>query len=114
FLPGNAADIAALRADRALVREIGLAKIAFIDNAQSLIHGDLHTGSVFVRPEGRSVRAFDPEFGAYGPTGFDLGAVWANLVLAAARALAVEPHDDPSPVALTLRTGEILAESARR
>lgn len=89
FLPGNGPDVAALRADRALVREIGNAKIAFIDNTQSLLHGDLHTGSVFVRADGESVRAFDPEFGAYGPTGFDLGAVWANLVLAAARAEAV-------------------------
>jgi len=69
FLPANAPDVAAIRSDRALVREIGLAKIAFIDNTQSLLHGDLHTGSVFVRPEGRSVRAFDPEFGAFGPTG---------------------------------------------
>jgi 5-methylthioribose kinase len=93
FLPGNAQDVAAIRADRALIREIGNAKIAFIDNTQALLHGDLHTGSVFVRPEGQSVRAFDPEFGAYGPIGFDLGAVWANLVLAAARAEAVgEPQ----------------------
>jgi 5-methylthioribose kinase len=86
FLPGNRADVDALRNDRQLLRQIGYAKLAFQDHAQSLLHGDLHTGSVLVREEGESVRAFDSEFGVYGPTGFDLGAVWGNLVIAAARA----------------------------
>ncbi|GAA2245710.1 S-methyl-5-thioribose kinase [Herbiconiux moechotypicola] len=92
-LPENEADVAALRSDAPLVREMGLAKWRFMTTAQSLIHGDLHTGSVFVRaaaPDAAaSVRAFDSEFGFVGPTGFDLGAVWANLVIAAARALAL-------------------------
>lgn len=86
WLPANDDDVRELRADRAFVREIGLAKQRFQESTQSLLHGDLHTGSVFVRAEGESVRAFDSEFGTYGPTGFDLGAVWANLVIAAARA----------------------------
>ena len=86
WLPANDDDVRALRDDRPFVREIGLAKQRFQESTQSLLHGDLHTGSVFVRAEGASVRAFDSEFGTYGPTGFDLGAVWANLVIAAARA----------------------------
>ncbi|WP_278102799.1 S-methyl-5-thioribose kinase [Microbacterium proteolyticum] len=86
WLAANDDDVRELRADRAFVREIGLAKQRFQESTQSLLHGDLHTGSVFVRAEGESVRAFDSEFGTYGPTGFDLGAVWANLVIAAARA----------------------------
>ncbi|GLK16812.1 methylthioribose kinase [Herbiconiux flava] len=101
-LPANEPDVAALRADRALRREMGLAKFRFMTTAQSLIHGDLHTGSVFVRPAGgfdratdarASVRAFDSEFGFVGPTGFDLGALWANLILAAARAEALGEPD---------------------
>jgi 5-methylthioribose kinase len=96
-LPENVADVAELRADAALVREMGLAKFRFMTTAQSLIHGDLHTGSVFVRPaEGggdASVRAFDSEFGFVGPTGFDLGALWANFVIAAARAEALGAPD---------------------
>jgi len=88
-LAANEADVAALREDGSLLREIGLAKIRFQDDAQSLLHGDLHTGSVLVRESDESVRAFDAEFGAFGPTGFDLGAVWANLVIAAARAEAL-------------------------
>jgi 5-methylthioribose kinase len=86
WLPANDDDVRELRADRAFVREMGLAKQRFQESTQSLMHGDLHTGSVFVRAEGASVRAFDSEFGTYGPTGFDLGAVWANLVIVAARA----------------------------
>ncbi|MFB2554433.1 S-methyl-5-thioribose kinase [Herbiconiux liangxiaofengii] len=96
-LPGNEPDVAALRADPALVRELGLAKWRFMTTAQSLIHGDLHTGSVFVRAATAdapaSVRAFDSEFGFVGPTGFDLGALWGNFVLAAARAEALGDPD---------------------
>ncbi len=38
----------------------------------------------------------------------------ARGVLRAARALAVERHDDPSAVALSRQTAAILAENARR
>lgn len=90
WLPANEADVAALRGDAAFVGEIARAKLRFQEDTQSLMHGDLHTGSVFVKPgsdgETGQVRAFDSEFGTYGPTGFDLGAVWGNLIIAAARA----------------------------
>ena len=33
-----------------------------------------------------SVKAFDAEFACYGPVGFDLGLLWANLLFAATRA----------------------------
>jgi 5-methylthioribose kinase len=94
WLEANDDDVRDLRADRAFVREIGLAKQRFQESTQSLMHGDLHTGSVFVRAdsadgESGSVRAFDSEFGTYGPTGFDLGAVWGNLLIAAARAFVL-------------------------
>ncbi len=98
WLDLNTDDVRELRADRAFVREIGLAKLRFQEDTQSLVHGDLHTGSVFVRAdvEGAdgSVRAFDSEFGTYAPTGFDLGAVWANLIIAAARARVLGRDDD--------------------
>jgi 5-methylthioribose kinase len=96
-LPANEPDVTALRADRSLLAEIGIAKYRFMTSAQSLIHGDLHTGSVFVRDASEgvspSVRAFDSEFGFFGPTGFDLGALWGNFVIAAARALALGEPD---------------------
>jgi 5-methylthioribose kinase len=98
WLPANDDDVRDLRADRVFVREIGLAKQRFQEDHQSLVHGDLHTGSVFVRASadgtGGSVRAFDSEFGTYAPTGFDLGAVWANLIIAAARAAVLGREHD--------------------
>jgi 5-methylthioribose kinase len=104
-LPANEPDVRALRGDAALVREIGLAKFRFMTQTQSLIHGDLHTGSVFVRaatPDApASVRAFDSEFGFVGPTGFDLGALWANFIIAAARAEALS-EPDRADLVLTL------------
>ncbi|GAA0998272.1 S-methyl-5-thioribose kinase [Subtercola frigoramans] len=104
-LPANEPDIREIQGDTALVREIGLAKLRFMTVAQSLIHGDLHTGSVFVRAATAtapaSVRAFDSEFGFVGPTGFDLGALWANFVIAAARAEALG-DSDRAAVILTL------------
>ena len=118
-LPANEPDVAALRSDRALVREMGLAKLRFMTTAQSLIHGDLHTGSVFVRPatdaagaagaeaSAASVRAFDSEFGFVGPTGFDLGALWANFIIAAARAEAL--GDDERAVLILTLPGRLWA-----
>jgi len=52
----------------------------FLGEAQALVHGDLHSGSVMVT-EGDS-RVIDPEFAFYGPIGFDLGAFIGNLLLA--------------------------------
>lgn len=94
WLPGNQADAAEFQADSAMKHAMGWAKWQFMTNAEALIHGDLHTGSVMVRkPEGSttcdSVRAFDSEFAFYGPVAFDLGALFANYVIAAARAFAL-------------------------
>jgi 5-methylthioribose kinase len=51
----------------------------FLNEAQALVHGDLHSGSVMVT-EG-DTRVIDPEFAFYGPIGFDLGAFFGNLLL---------------------------------
>jgi 5-methylthioribose kinase len=51
-----------------------------------LIHGDFHTGSIFVRPD--STKVIDPEFAFFGPAGFDLGALAANAAFALFSALA--------------------------
>ena len=75
--------VAALRADVELRTAIGRLKHRFMTAAEARIHGDLHTGSVMVGG-GRTV-AIDPEFAVYGPVGFDLGAIWGNAIIAAAR-----------------------------
>jgi 5-methylthioribose kinase len=66
--------------DKALHLEAAKLKFEFMNNAQSLIHGDLHTGSIFINQEHTYV--FDPEFAFYGPMGYDIGNVIANMFFA--------------------------------
>jgi 5-methylthioribose kinase len=92
-LPANERDAQELVDDDATVREMGWLKWQFMTQAEALIHGDLHTGSVMVRAAAdgrpRSTKVFDSEFAFYGPVGFDLGLSYANYVIAAARAFAL-------------------------
>ncbi len=66
--------------DVVLKQSVAKLKFGFMTKAQSLIHGDLHTGSIFVR--GNDVKVIDHEFGFYGPSGFDLGTLTANIIFA--------------------------------
>jgi len=66
--------------DEALHLEVAKLKFKFMTDAQALMHGDLHTGSIFVRPD--STRVFDPEFATYAPMGYDIGNVVANMIFA--------------------------------
>ena len=73
------ARVAEVRADgewKAAVQDL---KWMFLTRAEALLHGDLHTGSVMVH-EG-DTRVIDSEFAFYGPMGFDVGALLANLWL---------------------------------
>lgn len=73
------ADAEALWQDSLLHLEVTLLREKFLTQAQALLHGDLHTGSIFITPQ--STKVIDPEFAYYGPIGFDVGAVIANLLL---------------------------------
>lgn len=66
-------------------------KFSFMNHAQALIHGDLHTGSIFVTQD--QTKVIDPEFAYYGPIGYDVGNMIANLVFAHVRAV-VEGKDE--------------------
>ena len=66
--------------DDALKTAVARLKFRFMNEAQSLIHGDLHTGSVLINQEHTFV--FDPEFAFFGPMGYDIGNVIANLFFA--------------------------------
>ncbi|MDQ0896966.1 MULTISPECIES: S-methyl-5-thioribose kinase [unclassified Paenibacillus] len=68
-----------LWADSELHFEVAILRNKFLTSAQALLHGDLHTGSIFIKPD--STKVIDPEFAYYGPMGFDIGAVLANLLL---------------------------------
>ena len=86
FPPNEAFVRQELYGDEALHLEIAKIKFDFMNNAQTLIHGDLHTGSIFVKPD--STRVFDPEFAFFGPMGYDVGNVIANLIFAWANGYA--------------------------
>lgn len=93
----------ALQGDAEWVGAAMAMKLQFLCAQQALLHGDLHTGSVFVRTgmplgadhdarEALSVKAFDSEFAYYGPVGFDLGLMWANMLAAGVRACVLGEH----------------------
>src|ERR1700681_2979755 len=71
---------AGFRRDTELKIAVQRLKFKFLSAAESLIHGDLHSGSVMVTPE--DTKIIDPEFAFYGPMGFDVGAVLGNLLMA--------------------------------
>lgn len=66
--------------DPELRLEAGKLKNDFLTKSQALIHGDLHTGSIFVSKT--STKVIDPEFTFYGPIGYDLGNMIAHLLFA--------------------------------
>jgi 5-methylthioribose kinase len=69
-----------LRDDMELHVAISRLKLKFMASPEALLHGDLHTGSIMVTDS--QTRVIDPEFAFYGPMGFDVGAVLANLLMA--------------------------------
>ncbi|WP_045049375.1 S-methyl-5-thioribose kinase [Rouxiella chamberiensis] len=68
-----------VRADIPLRLAVAALKQRFLCNAEALLHGDVHSGSIFVA-EG-SLKVIDAEFGFYGPIGFDPGSAMGNLLI---------------------------------
>ena len=69
-----------IRSDRELKNAVQEMKTLFMTRAESLLHGDLHSGSVMVTET--DTRVIDPEFAFYGPMSFDVGALMGNYLLA--------------------------------
>lgn len=67
-----------LYSNNELKANVGELRNNFMNNAQALLHGDLHTGSIFINDTG--IRIIDPEFAFYGPMGYDIGNVIGNLI----------------------------------
>jgi 5-methylthioribose kinase len=88
--------VASLRADADAKIAAQTLKTAFCSQAQTMLHGDLHTGSVMV--SGSDAKVIDPEFALYGPIGFDVGMLIANFIMAwcaqPAYATAEDDRDD--------------------
>ncbi|WP_237153840.1 S-methyl-5-thioribose kinase [Oryzibacter oryziterrae] len=71
---------AAFRSDVDLKSEVARLRALYFGKAQSLIHGDLHSGSVMVTAE--DTRVIDGEFAWIGPSGFDVGNFIAHYIMA--------------------------------
>jgi 5-methylthioribose kinase len=54
-------------------------KYKFLTEAQCLLHGDLHTGSVFASAD--ETKIFDAEFAFVGPMAFDIGLLVGNILI---------------------------------
>lgn len=92
--PGNESFIQkTLYTDEVLKAEVASLREIFMNKAEALIHGDLHTGSIFIgNNTGTAIdnnetnepcmKIIDPEFAFYGPIGYDLGNIIANLYCA--------------------------------
>ncbi|MFD9628409.1 S-methyl-5-thioribose kinase [Peribacillus muralis] len=67
--------------DQEVILEVAKLKQSFETEQEALLHGDLHTGSIFASET--ETKVIDPEFAFYGPVGFDLGQYTANLLFQA-------------------------------
>ncbi len=72
--------VAQMRADIDLKVEAHHLKAKFCNNAETMLHGDFHTGSVMVTDT--ETKIIDPEFALYGPIGFDIGMLLGNFWMA--------------------------------
>ncbi|CAG9620546.1 S-methyl-5-thioribose kinase [Sutcliffiella rhizosphaerae] len=78
FEPELLSSIEDLWADQTLKREVAKLKLKFLTNGEALLHGDLHTGSIFANEI--DTKVIDPEFAFFGPIGFDIGQFFANIL----------------------------------
>ncbi len=78
---GMQEDAKILFKDMDFKREVLKLKYIFMTHTDALLHGDLHTGSIMINEKETFV--IDPEFAFFGPFGFDIGAIIANLFSAA-------------------------------
>ncbi len=79
FDPALKETVEALWRDLKLIRKVKDLKHQFHNKRQSLLHGDLHTGSIMISDN--RIKLIDAEFGFVGPIGFDIGVLIGNLLL---------------------------------
>lgn len=78
--------------DEALQAEVARLKADFLSKPQALLHGDVHSGSIFIDAE--QCKVIDAEFGFYGPIGFDVGSLFGNLLLNYAGQFGLQEEQD--------------------
>ncbi|WFE91213.1 S-methyl-5-thioribose kinase [Roseibium porphyridii] len=77
---GLDAVVANLRSDARLKAKVQRHLMKFASNTETMVHGDLHSGSIMSTDT--ESRVIDPEFVQYGPMGFDIGMLLANFFMA--------------------------------
>lgn len=78
--------------DKDLNLEAAKLKDRFKNYSQALVHGDLHSGSIFITED--ELKVIDPEFAFYGPMGYDVGNVIGNLFFSLTNAYVTEDIED--------------------
>ena len=94
--------------DEALHAEVAKLRLNFMNNAHALMHGDLHSGSIFANETG--LKVLDPEFAFYGPMGYDIGNVIGNLFFSWANKAFTRPADPAAQEAIDA-LAKIIAET---
>jgi len=79
FEPALKSEVEEIWNNNLLKLEVAKLKRSFLTEAEALLHGDLHTGSIFASKE--ETKVIDPEFAFYGPIGFDIGLFLGNLIV---------------------------------
>ncbi|MBD8892610.1 S-methyl-5-thioribose kinase [Roseibium litorale] len=72
--------VANLRKNVKLKARVQRMLMKFASNTETMVHGDLHSGSIM--STAAESRVIDPEFVQYGPMGFDIGMLTANFLMA--------------------------------
>ena len=91
--------------DESLHAEAAHLRLNFMNNAQALLHGDLHSGSIFINEKG--IKVLDPEFAFYGPMGYDIGNVIGNLFFAWANKAFTAPDTAETMTAIESCIAEV-------
>ena len=91
--------------DEGLHAEVAHLRLNFMNNAQALLHGDLHSGSIFINEKG--LKVLDPEFAFYGPMGYDIGNVIGNLFFAWANKAFTAPDTADTIAAIETCIAEV-------
>ncbi|MHA6261032.1 S-methyl-5-thioribose kinase [Sporosarcina sp. CAU 1771] len=79
YTVGMESILAELRTDRKVIDEVLRLKHQFINHKEALIHGDLHSGSIFIKDD--QIKILDSEFAVFGPIAYDIGNVLAHLLI---------------------------------
>ena len=72
--------ISEMRANADLKGKVQAMLVKFSSNTETMIHGDLHSGSIMATDH--QIRVIDPEFAQYGPMSVDIGMLTANFLMA--------------------------------